>query len=93
MTSLGPEIIIKMSFELFYKVPAGAIETLFDKEYQPLFKRTGLGKYLHIRNIRDNFKEFSSHYTRPRSEGASVCATPLRGQKVPMISSLIWMVL
>ena len=32
MTSPGPEIIIKMTLELFHKVPAGAIETLFDEQ-------------------------------------------------------------
>ena len=57
-----------MSLELFQKVPAGAIETSFDDQNQPLFKRSDLGKYLGIRNIRDNFKEFSSHHARPRSE-------------------------
>ena len=57
-----------MSLELFHKVPAGAIETLFDEQNQPLFKRADLGKYLGIRNIRDNFKEFSWHHASPRSE-------------------------
>ena len=57
-----------MSLDLFHKVPAGAIETLFDQQNQPLFKRADLGKYLSIRNIRDNFKDFRSHYTRLRSE-------------------------
>ena len=57
-----------MSLGLFHKVPAGAIETLFDEQNQPLFKRAGLGKYLGIRSIRDNFKEFSLHHAQPRSE-------------------------
>ena len=60
--------LIKMSLELFQKVPAGAIETLFDDQNQPLFKRGDLGKYLGIEDIRHNFKDFPSHYTRPRSE-------------------------
>ena len=64
-----------MSLELFQKVPAGAIETLFDDQNQPLFKRSDLGKYLGIRNIRDNFKEFSSHHARPRSEIEGVGVT------------------
>ena len=55
-----------MSLELFHKVSPGAIETLFNKQKQPLFKRTDLGKYLGIENIKDNFKDFPSHYTRPR---------------------------
>ena len=57
-----------MSLELFHEVPAGVIETLFDEQNQPLFKRADLGRYLGIRNIGDNFKDFPSHYTRPRSE-------------------------
>ena len=59
---------IKMSLELFHEVPAGAIETLFNDQNQSLFKRDDLGKYLGISNIRDNFKDFPSHYTRLRSE-------------------------
>ena len=50
--------ITKMSLALFHKVPVGAIETLFNKQNQPLFKWTDLGKYLVIKNIRDNFEEF-----------------------------------
>ena len=57
-----------MSLELFHEVPAGAIETLFDEQNQPLFKRADLGKYLGIRNIGDNFKDFPSGYNHPRSE-------------------------
>ena len=57
-----------MSLELFHEVPARAIETLFDAQNQPLFKIADLGKYLGIRNIKDNFKEFSSHHARPRPE-------------------------
>ena len=57
-----------MSLELFHEVPAGVIETLFDEQNQPLFKRADLGKYFGISNIRDSFKDFPSHYTRLRSE-------------------------
>ena len=57
-----------MSLELFNKVPAGAIETLFHEQKQPLFERADLGKYLSIENIKHNFKDFPSHYTRPRSD-------------------------
>ena len=57
-----------MSLELFQKVLAGAIETLFDEQNQPLFKRADLGKYLGIGNIRRNFKDFPSHNTHPMSE-------------------------
>ena len=38
MTSPGPKFIIKLSLELFHKVPRGAIEMLFDKQKQSLFK-------------------------------------------------------
>ena len=57
-----------MSLELFHKVPAEAIETLFNEQNQPLFQRADLVKYLDIRNIRDNFQELSSHHAHPRSE-------------------------
>ena len=93
MTSSGLEIIIKMSLELFHKVPAGAIETLFDEQNQSLFIRADLGKYLGIRNIRDNFKEFSSHHSLPRSETQGVSVTDTLGRgKILMIYSLIWIV-
>ena len=32
-----------------------------------MFKSAGLGKYLSIEDIRHNFKDFPSHYTRLRS--------------------------
>ena len=57
-----------MSLELFHEVPAGAIETLFDKQNQPLFKRGDLGKYQGTEHMRHNFKDFPSHYTCPRLE-------------------------
>ena len=69
-----------MSLELFDKVSARAIETLFDEQNQPLFRRAGLGKYLGIRNIRDNFKEFSLHQARPRSEIEGVSHTDALGR-------------
>ena len=46
---------------MFYKVPAGAIETLFDEQNQPLFKRADLEKYLGI-------EDFTSHYNCLRSD-------------------------
>ena len=58
-----------MSLELFHKVPAaGASETLFDDQNQPLFKKGDLGKYLGIEDIRHYFKDFPSHYSLPRSD-------------------------
>ena len=80
MNSPGPEIILKMGLELFHKVPAGAIETIFDEQNQPLFKRADLGKYLGIRNIRDNFKEFPLHHAHPRSEIEDVGVTNTLGR-------------
>ena len=47
---------------MFHKVPAGAIEMLFDEQNHPFLENAGLAKYLGIRNIRDNFKELSSHH-------------------------------
>ena len=41
---------------LFEAVAAGAIETLFDRENKPWFKRAGLGRYLGILDIARNFK-------------------------------------
>ena len=71
---------IKMSLELFYEVPVIAIETLFDEQNQRLFKRADLGNYLDIRNIGDNFKNFPSHYARPRSEIKTVNLTATLGR-------------
>ena len=39
----------------------------FDEQNQPLFNSADLGKYLGIDDIKNNFKDFSSYYTRPRS--------------------------
>ena len=61
-------------------MPAGTIETLFDEQNQPLFKKDDLGKYVGIRNVRDNFKEFSLHHARPRSEIKSVAMTGTLGR-------------
>ena len=66
MTSPGTGILIKMGLELIHKVHSGAIETIFDDQNQPLFKRTDLGKCLGIKDIKQNFKDFPSHYTCPR---------------------------
>ena len=42
---------------LFEAVPAGAIETLFDDQNQPWFKRADLGRYLGILDIARNLKD------------------------------------
>ena len=62
----GARNLIKKGLELFHKVLAGAIETLFYDQNQPLSKRSDLGKYLCIEDMRHSFKDFPSHYTRPR---------------------------
>ena len=41
---------------LFEAVAAGAIETLFDDQNQPRFKRSDMGRYLGIADIRHMFK-------------------------------------
>ena len=46
-----------MSLALFNSVPAGAIETVFDDQNQPWFKRADLGRYLGIVDIARNFKD------------------------------------
>ena len=73
-----------MSLELFHEVPVRSIETLFDEQNQSLFKRTDLGKYLGIENIRHNFRDFPLHYNRLRSdiEGGSL-APSLGREKYP----------
>ena len=72
--------LIKMSLELFRKVLAGAIETLFDYQNPSLFKRADLGKYLGIEDIKHNFKDFPSHYTHPRLDIEAVGHTPSLGK-------------
>ena len=69
-----------MNLGLFHKVPAGTTETLFDEENHPLFKRNDLGKYLGIEDIKHNFKDFPSHYTRPRSDLNGGKLTPSLGK-------------
>ena len=66
---------------MFHKEPAGAIETIFNEQNQPLFKRADLGKYLGIRNIRYNFKEFPLHHAHPRSEIEGVGVTNTLGRE------------
>ena len=89
MISPGPEIIIKMSLELFHKVHAGAIETLFDEQNQVLFRRADLGKYLGIEDIKHNFKDFPSHYIRSRLNLVAEGQDPsLERTKIPSTGSL-----
>ena len=74
------ELQIKMSLQLFHKVPTGAIKRRFDEQNQPLFKRADLGKYVDIENIKLNFKDFPSHYTRLRSGLKGGGLTPSLGR-------------
>ena len=69
-----------MGLELFHKVPVEAIEMHFNKQNQPLFQRADLVKDLGIRNIRDNFKELSSHHAHPCSEIEGVDHTNTLGR-------------
>ena len=71
---------IKMGLELFHKVPAGAIETLFNDQDQLFFQKADLGNYLGIEDIKNNFKDFSSQYTRPRLDLKGVGLTPSIGR-------------
>ena len=54
-----------MSFSLFHEVTAGAMETLFDVQYQPL----------HLEKKRDNFKDLQLHSTHAKSEVLAVGLT------------------
>ena len=69
----------KMSSELvlFEAVAAGAIETLFDRENKPWFKRAGLGRYLGILDIARNFKGIKTT-SRLEIMGQGQAPTPIR---------------
>ena len=51
-----------MSLALFTSVPAGAIETLFDDQNQPWFKRADFGRYLGIAKVK-NSMHIQSHFS------------------------------
>ena len=73
-----------MSSELFLfeAVPAGAIETLFDDQNQPWFKRADLGRYLGIVKVK-HFMHIPSHFMCKRQdiEGVLVPTAPLSGMR------------
>ena len=74
-----------MSLELFHEVPAGAIETLFDEQNQPLFERADLGKCPGLENIKNNLKDLPSHNTRLRLDlERDSQASPLGRMKNPI---------
>jgi len=54
-----------MSLALFNAVPVGAIETLFDRDGNPKFKRADLGRYLRIAKIAESYRDMA---TTPRHE-------------------------
>ena len=62
---------------LFEAVAAGAIETLFDRENKPWFKRAGLGRYLGILDIARNFKGIKTT-SRLEIMGQGQAPTPIR---------------
>ena len=55
-----------MSLDLLHKAPAGAIETLFDEQNQPILKTADLVKNIGMGKIRYKFKDFPSYYTCAR---------------------------
>ena len=75
----GSWFVVKMSLQLVSNL-SNEIETLFNEQNQPLFKRAELGKYLGIINIRDNFNELSSHHASPQSEIEGISVTDTLGK-------------
>ena len=67
-----------MSLALFNAVPAGAIETLFEDQNQPWFKRADLGRYLGIVDIRHMLKIIK---TTPRLEIMGSVQNPSLGKR------------
>ena len=72
-----------MSLALFNAVPAGAIETVFDDQNQPWFKRADLGRYLGIVKVK-NSTHIPSHFMCKRQDIKGVWPTvPLGKRKNP----------
>ena len=72
-----------MSLALFNAVPAGAIETLFDDQNQPWFKRADLGRYLGIVKIKSSM-HIPSHFMCKRQDIEGVWPqAPLGKRKNP----------
>ena len=72
-----------MSLALFSSVPAGAIETLFDDQHQPWFKRADLGRYLGIVKVK-NSMHIPSHFMCKRQDiERDCCTTSLRKRRNP----------
>ena len=62
-----------MSLALFNAVSAGAIETLFDDQNQPWFKRADLGRYLGIVKVKSSM-HIPSHFMCKRQDITRVLA-------------------
>ena len=72
-----------MSLPLFNSVPVGAIETLFDDQNQPWFKRADLGRYLGIVKVK-NSMHIPSHFMCKRQDIKRVSRpVPLGKRKNP----------
>ena len=65
---------------LHFSVPAGAIETLFDDQNQPWFKRADLGRYLGIVKVK-NSMHISSHFMCKRQDIEGDCCTVSLGKR------------
>ena len=65
---------------LFEAVAAGAIETLFDDQIQPWFKRTDLGRYLGILKVKSSM-HIPSHFMCNRQDIEWVWPTVLLGKR------------
>ena len=63
---LDQQELKKMSLQSFSDL-SNEIETIVDVDENLWFRRAHAGKYLRIRKIRDNYRDFSSHYNRLRS--------------------------
>ena len=61
-----------MFLALFNSVPVGAIETLFDDQNQPWFKRADLGRYLGIVKVK-NSMHIPSHFMCKRQDIRGPC--------------------
>ena len=61
----------KMSFQLVSNL-SNEIETIVDVDRNIWFKRAYVRKYLDIRNMRGNYRDFPSHYTRLRSSNRAL---------------------
>ena len=67
--------------DLFNAVPAESIETLFDKQNQPWFKRADLGRFLGVVDIKRNFVGVMKTHTRLSisGEGPTPSRSGIRG--------------